>query len=163
MKHMSTIRIVFVSTLLLSAADMRAQQADPVSAAEARTPDYVLGPGDQITIWAVDLDEVSQKPFRIETSGMLTLPLAGRVKAAGLTVTELESTVIRQLKTYQHNPQVTVNVTEYRSQPVSVIGAVNNPGVHHLQGSKTLIETLSLAGSCSCSCCSASRGRRWCT
>jgi polysaccharide export outer membrane protein len=39
-----------------------------------------------------------------------------------------------------------VSLAEYGSQPVSVIGAVNSPGVHQLQGSKTLVEVLSQAG-----------------
>lgn len=43
-------------------------------------------------------------------------------------------------------PQVTVGIQEFQSQPVSVIGAVTTPGVHHLQGNKTLIEALSAAG-----------------
>lgn len=41
---------------------------------------------------------------------------------------------------------VSVTVEEFRSQPVSVIGAVNTPGIHQLRGRKTLIEMLSLAG-----------------
>jgi polysaccharide export outer membrane protein len=41
---------------------------------------------------------------------------------------------------------VTVTVTDFRSQPVSVVGAVTNPGVHQLQGHKTLLEILSMAG-----------------
>ena len=39
-----------------------------------------------------------------------------------------------------------VTVTEFRSQPVSVIGAVGQSGVRQLEGRKTLIEMLSLAG-----------------
>jgi polysaccharide export outer membrane protein len=43
-------------------------------------------------------------------------------------------------------PSVAVTVTEFRSQPISVIGAVNNPGVHQVRGHKTLVEVLSLCG-----------------
>jgi polysaccharide export outer membrane protein len=44
------------------------------------------------------------------------------------------------------NPEVTVSVAEYRSHPVSVLGAVRNPGVYQVSGKKTLFEVLSLAG-----------------
>ncbi|HWR52632.1 MAG TPA: polysaccharide biosynthesis/export family protein [Bryobacteraceae bacterium] len=106
---------------------------------------YVLGPDDQIEVRAVDAD-LGDKPVRIDISGFIRLPLLGRFKAAELTIDELEDTIAERLKEYVREPDVTVSVTEYRSQPVSVIGAVKNPGVHQLQGRKTLIEILSLAG-----------------
>jgi len=51
-----------------------------------------------------------------------------------------------RLKEYVQDPQVSVTVTEFRSQPVSVLGAVTKPGVIQLRGRKTLYEVLSLAG-----------------
>jgi polysaccharide biosynthesis/export protein len=53
---------------------------------------------------------------------------------------------VDKLRRYIREPQVTVFLSEMRSQPVSVLGAVNTPGVHQLQGHKTLIEMLSMAG-----------------
>lgn len=108
--------------------------------------DYLLGPGDVITIHALDAEEISDKPFRIGVNGFITLPLVGRVHAGGLTGNQLEAELAGRLKPLIRNPDVSVNVVEQRSQPVSVIGAVNAPGVHQLQGRKTLVEMLSLAG-----------------
>jgi polysaccharide export outer membrane protein len=107
---------------------------------------YVLGPEDQITIRAVDADEISDKPIRIDASGYIRLPLAGRVKAMGLTTEQLENEIAERLQPYIKNPQVQITVTDPRSNPVSVLGAVKNPGVHQIQGPKTLAEALSLAG-----------------
>lgn len=107
---------------------------------------YVLGPGDQVSIRAMDVDEISDKPVRIETGGLINLPMIGRFKAGGLTVEQLESEIVKRLKTYVQEPQVSVAVLEFRSQPVSVLGSVAQPGVHQLQGRKTLFEVLSLAG-----------------
>src|SRR5438067_10643799 len=115
-------------------------------AGSGHSPDYVLGAGDVINIWALELDEFTQKPIRIDASGFVNLPLAGRVEAAGLTVSQFENDLTGKLKKYKRNPQVTVTVAEFHSQPVSVFGAVNTPGVQHLEGNKTLIEVLSLAG-----------------
>src|SRR5258705_12742086 len=50
------------------------------------------------------------------------------------------------LSTYIRHPQVIVDVAEVRSQPVSVLGAVNSPGVHQVQGHKTVMEMLAMAG-----------------
>jgi polysaccharide export outer membrane protein len=58
----------------------------------------------------------------------------------------LEAEVVRRLKTYLHDPQVTVAVAQFRSQPVSVLGAVNKPGVNQIEAGKTLFEVISLAG-----------------
>ncbi len=107
---------------------------------------YVLGPNDQITIRALDAEEISDKPYRVGPNGYLTLPMIGRVKAAGLTVEDLEAEIASALKPYVREPEVSVSVSELHSQPVSVIGWVNTPGVVQLQGSKTLIEVLSMAG-----------------
>jgi polysaccharide biosynthesis/export protein len=108
--------------------------------------EYVLGPDDQISIWVSDAVDISGKAMNIDPGGAITLPLLGRVQAAGLTTFQLEASLRKELKFYFIDPQVVVNVTEFRSQPVSVIGAVNQPGVHQLRGHKTLVEVLSLAG-----------------
>ncbi len=107
---------------------------------------YVLGPEDQISIRALEAEEISEKPVRIDMTGYLRLPLAGRLKAAGLTIEQLENEISARLKQYVKQPEVAISVVEFHSQPVSVIGSVRNPGVHQLQGQKTLVEMLSLAG-----------------
>src|SRR5712691_8931576 len=108
--------------------------------------EYALGPGDQITINALDAEEISGRTILIGSSGNIEVPLMGRVHAAGLTVEQLQAEMVTRLKTYVKDPQVSVNVTEMRSQPVSIIGSVGSPGVHQLEGHKTLVEMLSIAG-----------------
>ena len=105
---------------------------------------YVLGPDDQFSIWALEAEEFAGKTFRVGTSGYISLPMAGRIRAAGLTIEQFEAELISRLRKYVQEPQVSVTLTEFRSQPVSVIGAVMKPGVHQLQGRKTLVEILSL-------------------
>src|SRR5258708_4199860 len=117
-----------VLTTLAFAGICAAQE--PVAAPQELVPQvtpqlrstYTLGPGDQLTISALDSEEISEKPFRIDGSGNIRLPLGGRVKASGLTVDQLENAISERLKTYLIDPQVAVSVTEFRSQPVSVFG-----------------------------------------
>jgi len=143
----------FLAALAL-ATGLRAQQP-PAPAQSSQSPDeadtrlrstYVLGPEDQIVVWALEVEELAGKPVRIATSGEINLPLLGPVRAAGLTVEQLRAVLTEKLKTYVHRPEVIVSIAEMRSQPVSVIGAVSAPGIHQLQGRKTLIEVLSMAG-----------------
>lgn len=107
---------------------------------------YLLGPDDQITVRAPDAEELNDKPIRIDMSGHIRLPMAGRIMAAGLTVEQLEAAITSRLKPFIKEPDVAVTVMEFRSQPVSVIGSVKTPGVQQLQGRKSLVEILSLAG-----------------
>jgi polysaccharide export outer membrane protein len=119
--------------------------ATAVSAAQQPAA-YVLGPDDQITIHALLVPEIAEKAIRIESDGWINLPLAGRVKAGGVTASQLEQAIVERLKVYVEQPQVSIDVTEMKSQPVSVLGAVKNPGVHQLRGPKSLVEVLALAG-----------------
>lgn len=108
--------------------------------------EYVLGPGDQIKVWALGLEELSEKPMRIDPSGFIDLPMLGRLRAGGLTVEQLKKALLEKVAAEVRHPQVSVDIMEYGSQPVSVMGSVNTPGVHQLQGRKNLVEVLSIAG-----------------
>ena len=142
------ISSVFIAALLLTVGVSATAQDKPANPASGLDPfsASLLGPDDQITIRVTDADEISDKPVRISTTGYITLPLAGRIHAAGMTVEQLESEIAERLTNYVNEPAVSVTRMEMRSQPVSVIGAVSSPGVHQLQGQKTLIEMLSMAG-----------------
>ena len=138
------IRQLFLPLLLLLGL--------PLLAAVEKTPlvpqsvTYALGPEDQISIHVVDLEDVSDKPVRIDPNGFIELPLVGRIHAAGQTVEQLRGALTVRLAKYIESPQITISVLDYRSQPVSVLGAVNTPGLHQLQGPKRLLDVISLAG-----------------
>lgn len=119
--------------------------AKPAAPKEAPA-DYILGGDDQVSLWTPEAEELNAKVLRIEGNGSITIPLIGTMKAAGLTANQLSAEISKRLEKYYLKPQVVVSVSEYRSQPVSVIGSVTNPGVHQVQGRKTLVEMLSLAG-----------------
>lgn len=109
-------------------------------------PAYMLGPEDQVVIRALDTEEIGNLPYRIDMRGNINVPLAGTIHAAGLTVAQLESVLRERLSAYLRTPVVTISISEFGSEPVSVLGAVTNPGVHQIRGRKTLFEVLSEAG-----------------
>jgi len=109
-------------------------------------PAYVLGPNDELSIWALGITDFSDKPVRVDPNGYLDLPLVGRARVAGLTIEQFKTELTEMLYSYVRQPQVSVRMTDSRSQPVSVLGAVKNPGIVQLQGTKNLTEVLSLAG-----------------
>src|SRR5882762_10901057 len=135
----------FAAALLLAAAFASPSTAGAQNSTEERSGS-ILGPNDQITIRALDAEEISDKTYRVGSDGDLTVPMIGRLKAVGLTAGQLESELASKLEKYIRHPKVAVTVTEFHSQPVSVIGAVTTPGIVQLQGKKTLVEVISMAG-----------------
>ncbi len=107
---------------------------------------YVLGPGDEINLRVADMDEIPNQPLKIGPNGDLDIPLAGEVHAGGLTIDQFRTALASKLSKYINSPEVSVNLTQSGSAPVSVVGEVNNPGVHELEGSKRLLEVISLSG-----------------
>jgi polysaccharide export outer membrane protein len=155
------LRFALMAILIGLDSRMEAQQPSPPAGVQplAASPNqlvpntleqvranYVLGPNDQILIRAVQADEIGQKPYRIDGEGNIDLPLIGTVKAGGLSVDQLEKELAKRLGTYVRNPQVSVTVVQYRSEPVFFIGAFRVPGIYSLQGSRTLVEMLSSIG-----------------
>jgi polysaccharide export outer membrane protein len=65
---------------------------------------------------------------RVAEDGMITLPVIGEIKAAGLTTRELSQSIVEQM-TFYHTPisQATVTVTEFNSRNVVVTGEVLRP------------------------------------
>lgn len=115
------------------------------AASAADTVRGVLGPDDSVTIMALNVDEIS-KQWRIGPSGELNLPMVGRVKASGMTVDQLETEISKRLKEYVRDPQVTVFVSDFKSHPVTVSGAVEKPGVLQLEKPTPLFAVLAQAG-----------------
>ena len=112
--------------------------------ATATTP-YLLGPGDRISVTVSDLKEIQFQPTTLAPDGSVEFQYTGRLQAGGLSPEQLAREIETRLKRIVREPRVVVEITEYGSQPVSVLGAVHKPGVHQLRGGKTLIEVLSMA------------------
>ena len=129
--------------LLFAALHGFGQQA---AADDSLRSTYVLGQGDQILVRVLDMDEMGKDPYQIDMRGNVSLPMAGRVHAGGLTPEQLENAIAERLKRFLKSPEVSVTIQEMRSQPVSVLGEVKQPGVYQLRGEKTLLEVVSLAG-----------------
>ncbi|HVW83465.1 MAG TPA: polysaccharide biosynthesis/export family protein [Bryobacteraceae bacterium] len=128
---------------ILNGQDFRKTSAPPVPGDVSSG--YLLGPGDQLTIWMLGVDEAA-RPVAIDLDGYIDLPMAGRIKAAGLTMGALKNQIVDKLKLYIKDPQCSITVSDFRSQSVSVLGAVKEAGIRQLQGNRRLVEVLSSAG-----------------
>jgi polysaccharide export outer membrane protein len=118
----------------------------PDSRSDGGAGEYLLGPHDVLKIQSLYMEELQDRTVPIDLNGVIRLPMIGRVPAAGMTPTQLEQDLTERYKEYVRDPALSVTVAEYRSQPVSVLGAVRNPGVLQVQGRRTLFEVISMAG-----------------
>lgn len=108
--------------------------------------EYKVGPEDLLDISVFEAPELNRS-VRVSSSGHISLPLLGAVQAAGLTARELEF-VLQELlrRRFMKNPHVGVFIREMQSHPVSMLGAVAQPGVYQIRGRKSLVEMLAMAG-----------------
>ena len=109
---------------------------------------YRIGLQDEVKITVFNEPDLSNM-YRVDADGSISFPLVGHVEAVGLTPAELQQRVTTMLAAgYIRNPQVRVEVNQYKSQFVYVIGEVRAPGKIPMTGTAmTLLEALALAGS----------------
>ena len=108
---------------------------------------YIIGSQDQLKITVFDEPDLSTN-YRVDSDGMITFPLIGRVPASGMTLNEFQDRLIARLAAgYIRNPQVRVEIDQYKSQNIFVIGEVRSPGKIVMTGTMSLIEALAMAGS----------------
>ncbi|MFQ5724263.1 MAG: polysaccharide biosynthesis/export family protein, partial [Terriglobia bacterium] len=143
--------VFFLSLFLVVFAPVgQAQEAEAPaegSAVEGVT-DYVIGPGDLLSVMVYDAPDLS-RDVRVSARGYVLMPLLSEpVRADGLTVEELAGELGRHYQDRQilRNPQITVLVKEYKSRPVAVVGAVRHPQRVPILGPTTLLQVLSAVG-----------------
>ena len=107
--------------------------------------EYRIGPSDLLEINVFQVADLN-RTVRVNTSGDISLPLIGVMKAGGMTVQELEAKIAKSLDAnFLQNPQVTVFVKEFTSQRVTLEGAVKTPGIYPLTGKTTLLQAIAMA------------------
>jgi polysaccharide export outer membrane protein len=131
--------------------DINQQLSLAASQSTGSTADYRIGPDDlvQITIYNIPEKDSALTPrtvnLRVSQDGIIVVPLVGNITAKGMTTGDLEHDLAKRYAKYIRQPHIGVLITEYR-QRVSVMGAVQKPGVFELTGPKTVIDMLALAG-----------------
>ncbi len=125
-----------------------ASAAAPGMAATANTTgDYRLGPGDLLHISVSGYAEMITD-VRVSQTGNITYPFIGEVQVANLSTQELEGIIAKRLGDggFIRQAQVTVLVSEYQGQKISVMGQVEKPGQYPLTSSAKVLDLLAAAG-----------------
>jgi len=93
--------------------------------------DYILGPGDKISIEIKEIIELSGN-YQIDSNGLIFLPRLKYANVKGLTLGELEELLTKSYKKYIKEPDIEIRILEKRPVKVMVKGEVLRPGLYTL-------------------------------
>jgi polysaccharide export outer membrane protein len=129
------------------AGDTSKNTADHETAVKSATSDdsYVIGANDVLAINVWKEPEISRS-VPVRSDGKISLPLVGELQASGETPRQLEQEIAKRLQSYISEPEVTVIVTDSKSQKVNIMGMVARPGAYLLTSSTTVLDAIAMAG-----------------
>ena len=87
--------------------------------------EYILGSADSISLDLTDTDDLDGT-YLIDQDGMVDLPFVGRVKIGDLTINEAQNILMQIIKSFYKNPDLQIDVIEFNSSKVYIVGAVRN-------------------------------------
>jgi polysaccharide export outer membrane protein len=112
------------------------------SAADMSSPEFVLGPGDVLSISIPQIPQLAHRRERVSEQNTITLPLLGEINVAGMTQEELLHTLSQRTKKFVYHPQVDVFIQHTENRQVAVVGAVKTPGRYALASKADTIMTM---------------------
>ncbi len=108
-------------------------------------PTYPLGPGDKIKVTVYNVEDMDQT-VTVDPGGIITFPVLDKVSVQGLSVNELQKKLEDLLGQFVKSPQVNIQLIEYGSRFVNVLGQVRSPGRIPLKGTFKILDAVSQAG-----------------
>lgn len=106
---------------------------------------YILGVGDRLELTVFGQEDL-KKTFEVMADGTVIFPLIGVLPVSGKTLASVRTEVEVRLKDFLVDPQVSLDIKDYQSQPVNVVGEVEKPGTYYLKGPTTLMDIMAQAG-----------------
>jgi len=109
------------------------------------TPDYVIGPGDEIRIrvWG----QVNfNADVKVDRSGDIYLPQVGRIHVTGAAFSDLSQQIRSQIARVYRNFDLTVDLGQLRSIQIFVVGQASRPGAYTVSSLSTLVNALFASG-----------------
>jgi polysaccharide export outer membrane protein len=113
----------------------------------APTQSTTVGPGDVFDVQIVGEKDLPHE-FRVQPDGSIAFPYLDRLVVAGLEPQAIEELIKKELEARKilSSPQVTLEVKQYNSKKVSVVGAVQKPGSLPWTDGMKLVDAISLSG-----------------
>jgi len=109
------------------------------------TPDYVLGPGDELLIQVWGQVSLNSR-FTVDRSGNIYVPQVGTLRVAGLPFAQLQDYLKSQMGKVFRNFDLNVNMGQLRSIQIFVVGQARRPGSYTVSSLSTLVNALFVTG-----------------
>jgi protein involved in polysaccharide export with SLBB domain len=130
--------------LALAPSIGRAQNARNAPMSASPSGSYVLGPTDRVRLKVYGETDITGE-YEVDSNGFVSIPLAGHVKAAGLTTRQLEKGITAALaKGIVRDPRVNVEIALYR--PFYILGEVKKSGEYPYRVGLTVMDAVATAG-----------------
>lgn len=134
-------RIGFLAIVLIALAGAAVAQELPLL-----TNDSAVGPRDVVEVKVLE-DAAMSGRITVTDDGNIIMTNVGKVYVAGLTSSQIEAKLKSLLEAnFLAKATVSVQVVEFSSKPISVVGAVLRPGRISASGNTTLIQAITQAG-----------------
>jgi protein involved in polysaccharide export with SLBB domain len=134
---LSMLTLGAVSAIAPSASAQQRLAASPSGA-------YILGPTDRVRLKVYGEPDITGE-YEVDANGNVSIPLAGQVKAAGLTTKQLERNITSALaKGIVRDPRVNVEMVAYR--PFYILGEVKKSGEYPYRVGLTVLDAVATAG-----------------
>ena len=148
----TTLVVVVISLTAWAQTNVAPTQPPPSSETRPAGPRgahsddaYVIGANDVLAVNVWKEPDISRS-VPVRSDGKISLPLVGELQASGQTPRQLESEITKRLQNYISEPEVTVIVTDSKSQKINILGMIAKPGAYLLTSSTTVLDAIAMAG-----------------
>jgi len=146
-------------------------------------PDYVVGPNDSILVVVTNAPEYSTaimamvpsgtslntlgggsqlRGSRVDANGEIQMPMLGQVKVGGQTLPQIRSHIEKLLKQYMKEPSVVVEVVDYGSSPLYLLGQFKATGVFYMDRSYNVLQGIARGGGYDAGTANPRAARKYC-
>ena len=143
--HVALIIVITATTHTLSCAPGAGSPTPPPILSNNLIPSTPLGPGDIFEVRVYDEKELTGV-HRVAPDGTGDIPLAGRLRVADLSRSEVVDLLGKEFQQFINQPQVSVFIKERKSKKIFVFGKVKKPGTFPFEGNMNIIQAITLAG-----------------
>lgn len=141
--HLAALTL-FQGFVLLAVSGLDSGAFAQTTTQHASSSGYLLGPNDRVRVKVYGEQDITGE-YEIDGGGYVSVPLAGRVKAAGRTARQLERAIAAELsKGIIRDPRVNVEIAAYR--PFYILGEVKKAGEYPFRNGLTVLDAVASAG-----------------
>lgn len=145
--HGLRYRYFIVALILLGAACLGLAGAQDNARKEPAPPEgYRIGAGDVLQILVWKEPDASLPDAMVRADGKISVPLVGDVDVAGLTIEQLQTSLVLKLSHFINHPVVTAYARQINSRKIYVLGTVKKEGPIPLLRPMTVLQALVEAG-----------------